>query len=81
MEGFLHRRQLDLLKIYVAGTNDIKLIRIHYDWIDRRFEDLIEYIETTISSNSKLIADQDQYKWINEPLNDDVKKKYIINQN
>ena len=76
-EEFDKRRQLDLLKIFVCTQEDIKLIRIDYTWMKKDLDEWIEFIESSLESEERIIYSTPHlYSWVNDP-SDDIMEEYL----
>lgn len=77
-DAFLHRRQLDLLKIYVTKKHNIKLIIFDHTWSSKSIGEWTNYLYEVLYDDRLLIADAYFHDWIqNECPLDSYISKYI----
>jgi hypothetical protein len=77
-EDFEECRQRDLLKIYIAVKNKIKLIILDHKWAKKPLNDWVSYLKSALERNELLIADSELHVWVKkEKPSHQTIRKYV----
>lgn len=70
-DAFLHRKEIDKIKTYVAYKTDYKIIRIDYRQRDQA--SIIQHINLALASNEKIYySNTELYSFLSEPIDNSL---------
>jgi len=77
-DGFEKSRQRDLLKVYIARKNNIKLIILDHRWTKKPLKEWVNYLKSALENDEKLILNSKIHEWLkNEKPSDDTIAMYV----